>query len=138
MTQGWMPPSFSYRTFTAFFADLCGGALPARLDLSAVAGYPPSLGPQLLDLLEQMGLLDAEGAVVADRMREVARGEAERRAFLRRWTREVYAEQLRLLADGAGERELRASFAKFGYKPHKLPRAVQFFDALRADLALSS
>ncbi|WP_123665734.1 hypothetical protein [Actinocorallia herbida] len=135
--QGWMPPSFSYRTFVAFFGDLAGrGALPARFDLSAVAEYPPSIGPQLLELMERMGLLDADGAVVGESMRAVVGGEARWREFLTGWAREVYAEQLGLAAAGAGEEELRASFARFGYKPHKLPRAVQFFHALRADLGL--
>ncbi|WP_460304172.1 hypothetical protein [Actinocorallia aurea] len=139
MGLGWMPPSFSYRTFAAFFADLAGrGALPARFDLSAVAGYPPSIGPQLLDLLEGMGLLDGDGAVVPGRMREVVGREAARREFLTGWARDLYAEQLRLVDGGAGAEALRASFAEFGYKQHKVPRAVQFFHALRADLGLTA
>ncbi|MCD0449782.1 hypothetical protein LO762_11360 [Actinocorallia sp. API 0066] len=137
MTEAWMPPSFSYRTFVAFFAEFAGGGpVPPRVDLSVVEAYPPSVGPQLLALLTQMGLVDADGAVVPARMAEVVRGEAARRAFLRRWAREVYAEQLRLVADGADAPALEASFAAFGYKPHKIPRAAQFFQALSADLRL--
>ncbi|MDX6744051.1 hypothetical protein [Actinocorallia sp. A-T 12471] len=135
MSQGWTPPSFSYRTFAAFFEDLAGrGALPARLDLSAVAGYPPSVGPQLLDLLERMGLLDADGTVAPGPMRAVVSGRTKRRDFLRAWAREAYAEQLRLVEAGAPEEELHASFAAFGYRSHKVPRAVRFFHELRADL----
>src|SRR6266516_654481 len=136
--KGWHPPYMSYETLANFFDKKIGdNPVPPRIDTYFLDNYAGSVRPLLISTLKTMGML-GENNVVLEPLREAVRGGAEsRKAVLRAWATDFYADQIALAGQHATAQMLWETFSKRGgLSGSTLRRAVIFYLALAKDVGL--
>jgi hypothetical protein len=134
----WRPPYMSYETLANFFDKKIGdNPVPPRIDTYFLDNYAGSVRPLLIATLKTMGML-GDNNVVLESLREAVRGGAEsRKAVLRAWATDFYAEQIALAGQHATAQMLWETFSKHGgLTGSTLRRAVIFYLALAKDIEL--
>lgn len=120
------PPYLSLTTLNHFFDRWGEGPVPPRIDKSALDKYSGGTQAVLMSTLRLMSLVDGDG-VVLPALRSAVASEADRKAILREWASQFYAEQVQLAEQNATAQMLHESFAKYGYSGSTLRKAVVFY-----------
>lgn len=123
------PPYLSLTTLQNFLDRWNDGAIPPRIDKSALDNYSGGTQGILMTALRQIGYVDAEGRVMPALRASVTDIDA-RKAHLAAWARQFYAEQLGLAEQGATAGMLQESFASSGFSGSTLRKAIVFYLAL--------
>lgn len=132
----WKPPYLSYQTLTSFI-DIKLGAnpLPPRIDRGFLDSYAGSVQALLLQALKTIGLITDSGAVTQE-LRQAASHPNGRKAILKKWASEFYAEQSGLATANATAQMLHESFAKHKISGSTLRKAIVFYLTLADDVGL--
>jgi len=128
----------SYETLSNFFDKKIGdNPVPPRVDTYFLDNYAGSVRPLLIATLKTLGML-GDNNVVLEPLREAVRGGTEsRKAVLRAWAMDFYADQIALAGQHATAQMLWESFSKRGgLTGSTLRRAVIFYLALSRDVGL--
>jgi hypothetical protein len=133
----WRAPYMSYETLVNFFDKKIGdNPVPPRIDGPFLDNYAGSVRPLLVTTLKTMGMLDGKNQVL-EPLHRAARGANERKAVLRAWAEDFYAEQIELGKQHATAQMLWETFSKRGQLTGStLRRAVIFYLALAKDVGL--
>lgn len=123
------PPYLSFTTFANFFDKMAEGPIPPRLDKSLLERYSGGTQTLLMSALRLMRYVDQYGTVLPA-LRDSVSDVGERKAYLERWARQFYAEQLKLAEANDTAQKLHESFAERGYSGSTLRKAVVFYLAL--------
>jgi len=126
----------SYATLANFLdTKISGGAVPPRIDTGFLDNYAGSVRPLLLTTLKTIGMIDEDGKV-REMLREAVRSPETRKAVLRAWATQFYAEQIKLANENATATMLWETFSKHGFNGSTLRRAVIFYLGLSEDLGM--
>jgi hypothetical protein len=119
-------PYLSLTTLTNFLDKLGAGAIPPRIDKSAIDTYSGGTQSLLISTLKLMGYIDEDGRVLPQ-LRESAIDLDARKAWLQGWARQFYKEQLSLAEQNATPQMLHESFAAHKYSGSTLRKAIVFY-----------
>jgi hypothetical protein len=134
--DSWRAPYMSYATLANFLdTKISGGAVPPRIDTGFLDNYAGSVRPLLLATLKTIGMINDDG-LVQESLREAVRSPDARKAVLRGWATQFYAEQIKLANQNATAAMLWETFAKHGFNGSTLRRGVIFYLGLSEDLEL--
>jgi hypothetical protein len=135
--KAWRAPYMSYETLANFFDKKIGdNPVPPRIDTQFLDNYAGSVRPLLIATLKTLGMLDDNNRVL-EPLREAVRSPDSRKAVLRAWAHDFYAEQIALAGQHATAQMLWESFSKRGGPTGStLRRAVIFYLALARDTGL--
>jgi hypothetical protein len=129
------PPYLSLTTLQNFLDRWGEGAIPPRIDRSALESYSGGTRSMLMSTLRQVGWVDSKDYVLPA-LRDAITDVDARKAHLEKWARHYYAEQLALAEQGATAGMLHESFAEHGYSGSTLRKAIVFYLALVEYLGL--
>jgi len=132
----WKAPYLSYQTLTSFIDNKLGSnPLPPRIDRGFLDSYAGSVQAQLLQALKTIGLITDTGAVT-EMLRQAASHPNGRKAVLKGWAAEFYAEQSELAKANGTAQMLHESFAKHKYSGSTLRKAIVFYLTLADEVGL--
>jgi len=132
----WRAPYMSYATLSNFIdTKISAGAVPPKIDSGFLDNYAGSVRPLIIATLKTIGMIDEEN-LVQDSLREAVRGPESRKAMLRAWAEQFYAEQIKLAEQNATASMLWSSFTKHQINGSTMRRAVIFYLGLSEDIGL--
>jgi hypothetical protein len=135
--KSWRAPYMSYETLTNFFDKKLGdNPVPPRIDPHFLDNYAGSVRPLLVATLKTMGMIDENNQVLG-LLHDAVKSPDSRKAVMRAWAEDFYAEQINLARQHATAQMLWETFSKQGgLTGSTLRRAVIFYLALSRDVGL--